>query len=57
MGDLRVCLIPRALQLLMNYLDDEIGEEVVKFSGNTKLGSIANSVEDRLKVQKTLSAR
>lgn len=37
----------------MNYLD-EIEELLIKFYGNTKLGRIANSLEDRLKVQKTV---
>lgn len=35
-------------------MEEGIEAELIKFADNTKLGGIANALEDRLKIQKDL---
>lgn len=40
---------------IINYLDECIERELVKFAYDTKVGAIANTLDDRLKIQNELN--
>ena len=54
MGSLKVLSWANSLQHLHKDLDEGIEGALIKFSDDTKLGGTANTLEDRLNIQKNL---
>ena len=48
---------PVLVNIFINDLDEGIEGALIKFADDTKLGGIANTLEDRLNIQKDLESR
>ncbi|KAF7245886.1 putative RNA-directed DNA polymerase from transposon BS [Varanus komodoensis] len=42
---------PVLFNIFINDLDEEVHGKIIKFADDTKLGGIANTLEDRMKIQ------